>query len=100
MQDKTGDSFEIKIEPLVLFRMKGIGYQHPDWSHGKWKGELEIGGESWNCADDDPLLYNNIHIQQVVKATSGDKIGYGVLEQIHVGPYKSYNFEDWFDGAK
>lgn len=100
MQDKSGEAFEISIEPLLVFRMKGIGYQHPEWPHGAWKGELEIGGESWKCNEIDPLVYENIHIQQVVKATSGNNIGYGVLEQVHVGPYKPYNFEDWFDGAK
>ena len=100
MQDRSGESIEITMEPKLVYRMKGIGYQHPEWGHGKWKGELAIGGESWNIDDVDPLSIENIHIQQVVKAQRGDEIGYGVLEQMHIGPYQPMGFEDWFDGAK
>jgi len=31
--------------------------------------------------------------------TSGDKVGHGVLEQMHIGASTSYGFNDWFDGA-
>ena len=39
-------------------------------------------------------------IQQIVKATCGDKVGHGVLEQMHIGPSSRLGFDDWFDGAK
>ena len=52
---KTGERRDIALEPLLCFRMKGIGYSHPEWGHGRWKGELAIGGESWREADLDPL---------------------------------------------
>jgi hypothetical protein len=55
MNDKHGESMEITIEPSLLFRMKGIGYMHSEWSHGMWQGELAISGESWNCDEVDPL---------------------------------------------
>lgn len=100
MNDKSGESLEITLEPVLLFRMKGIGYQHPEWGHGMWKGELAIGGESWACDDVDPLALENLHIQQVVRARCGDEVGHGVLEQIHTGPYEPYGLRDWFDGAK
>ncbi len=99
MQDRSGESMEITLEPLLLYRMKGIGYQHPEWGHGKYKGELAIGGESWNIDDVDPLALENIHIQQVVRARCGDKVGCGVLEQMHIGPHATLGFKDWFDGA-
>lgn len=99
MTDKSGETLEISMQSSLLYRMKGIGYQHPEWGHGQWKGELAIAGESWLCAAVDPLALENIHIQQVVKATCGDKMGYGVLEQMHIGPYQRYGFKDWFDGA-
>ena len=73
--------------------MKGIGYMHPEWGHGKWKGELAIGGESWKCADVDDNALENVHIQQVVMATSGSEKGIGVLEQIHLGPHARYGFK-------
>lgn len=100
MHDRSGESLEISFEPTgVVHRMKGLGYQHPKWAHGKWHGELEIEGESWNCSDVAPLALENIHIQQVVIARRGDKIGHGVIEQMNIGAYAPYGLKDWFDGA-
>ena len=79
--------------------MKGIGYMHPEWSHGKWHGELAIAGESWACDSVDPLALENMHIQQVVRATCDGKVGYGVMEQLHIGPHSGFGFSDWFDDA-
>jgi hypothetical protein len=99
MQDeKSGDEIILELEPRLLFRMKGLGYQHPEWGHGQWKGELAIGGESWQVDDVDPLALENIHIQQVVTARRGDQVGHGVLEQLHIGPWTGAGFKDWFDG--
>jgi hypothetical protein len=95
-----GTRNEITLEPLLLFRMKGIGYQHPEWSHGRWKGELAIAGESWRAADMDPLALENLHIQQVMRATMNGEKGIGVLEQIAIGPHVPSGFTDLFGGAK
>ena len=100
MNDKSGESLEISLEPVMVHRMKGLGYQHPEWGHGKWHGELVIAGESWTDSDLDPLALENIHVQQIVRATCGDKVGHGVLEQMHIGPSSRLGFDDWFDGAK
>jgi len=99
MNDASGESFSIEVQPILVHRMKGLGYQHPQWAHGLWQGELKIEGESWLEADLDPLALENLHVQQVVIARNGDKIGHGVLEQLHIGPSKKYGFMDWFDGA-
>lgn len=100
MSDKSGQSIEISVQPQLLYRMKGLGYLHSEWGHGRWQGELAIAGESWDCDDVNPLALDNIHIQQVVIATCGDEVGYGVLEQLHIGPHEQLGFNDWFDGAK
>jgi hypothetical protein len=100
MNDKSGESLEISLEPVMVHRMKGLGYQHPEWGHGKWHGELAIAGESWTDSDLDPLALENIHVQQIVRATCGDRVGHGVLEQMHIGPSTALGFDDWFDGAK
>ncbi|MFQ5416061.1 MAG: hypothetical protein ACE5FL_03320, partial [Myxococcota bacterium] len=42
---KSGERRDIALEPMLCFRMKGIGYSHPEWGHGRWKGELALGGE-------------------------------------------------------
>ena len=64
-----GTREDVDLEPLICFRMKGIGYMHPEWGHGMWKGELAIGGESWKVDDLDPMAFENQHLQQVVRAT-------------------------------
>ena len=70
---------DVDLEPLLCFRMKGIGYMHPEWGHGMWKGELAYAGESWKVDDLDPMAFENQHLQQVVRATCGDEVGVGVL---------------------
>jgi hypothetical protein len=97
--ERDGTRHEIGLEPLLCFRMKGIGYTNSTWGHGQWKGELAVGGESWKCADLDEMALDNLHIQQVVRATSGDETGVGVLEQIHLGPHSGYGFKEFLDPA-
>ena len=97
--EKSGKRHEISLEPLLRFQMKGIGYTHPEWGHGVWKGELAIGGESWKLDELDPLAYDNQHIQQVMRARMGDEEGIGVLEQICFGPHATYGFKEILDGA-
>jgi len=99
MNDQSGEQLEIILEPLLLHRMKGLGYLHPTWGHGMWQGELAVASESWDNNEVDPLAMENLHIQQVVKARCGDNTGYGVLEQLHIGPHPGLGFSQWFDGA-
>ena len=94
-----GTANAIELEPLLAFRMKGIGYQHPVWGHGRWKGELAIAGESWKTADLDENALENQHIQQVMRARCGSDVGIGVLEQICIGPYAKYGFKSFLDPA-
>lgn len=89
----------ISLEPILKFRMKGLGYRHPQWGHGMWKGELETGYESFDPRQPDDLAPENLHVQQVVKARDGEQEGIGVLEQAVVGPYAPAGFKDLFDGA-
>lgn len=100
LTEPSGESHEIELEPLLCFRMKGIGYTHPEWGHGRWKGELAIGGESWKTDDVNPLALENVHIQQVVRARMDGQEGIGALEQMCIGPHASSGFEQFLDGAK
>lgn len=45
----------------------------------------------------DETAYENQHVQHLVRATYGDRVGIGVLEQVMLGPYKPYNLEGAFD---
>jgi hypothetical protein len=79
--------------------MKGLGYGHPQWGQGMWKGELAVGSESFDPSSLDLLAPENLHVQQVVRARDGSRQGIGVLEQVCIGPYAPAGFKDWFDGA-
>ncbi|NIJ40699.1 hypothetical protein FHS78_000975 [Parvibaculum indicum] len=98
--DLEGGTRTISLEPILKFQMKGLGYTHPEWGQGMWKGELATGHESFDPKQLDPLAMENLHVQQVVRASDGTREGMGVLEQICIGPYAPAGFTDFFDGAK
>lgn len=86
------------------FHLSGIGYSHPDWGHGTWQGELEVGGDRWSLDDVDTTTPKFLHFQQVVRVTeessTGTRQGMGVLEQIFVGPHDRYGFTSFLDGTR
>jgi hypothetical protein len=90
----------IACDPVLTFRMKGIGYGHPEWGHGFWKGELATGHESFDPAAPGPLQVPDFHTQQVVRVTDGERKGIGVLEQVVLGPYAPAGFTGMTDGAR
>lgn len=97
--ERSGERHEITLEPLLRFQMKGIGYSHPEWGHGRWKGEMAVGGESWKLDELNPLALDNLHVQQVMRARMGGEEGIGVLEQIAIGPHAPSGFKEFIDGA-
>lgn len=90
----------LRLEPLLKFQMKGLGYVHPKWGHGRWQGELAVGCESFDPAALHPLETPNLHTQLLIRAYDGDQTGLGVLEQFCRGPYAPAGFTDLLDGAK
>jgi hypothetical protein len=91
--------YSIELEPMIRFQMLAIGYQHPEWGHGFWKGEEVIGGESWNLADLDLLDYKHIHNHQICRARMGDRTGVGTLETVVFGRHDPSGFKSILDGA-
>ena len=98
--DHDGAARHITMEPLLRFQMRGIGYAHPEWGHGWWKGELAIGHETIDPDTLDLLQVPNFHTQQVVRVTDGSRQGIGVFEQVHMGPYAPAGMTGMTDGAK
>lgn len=88
----------IELEKRFTFRMRGIGYGHPHWAHGTSHGELETGRESIVLDDFDPLDWSSLHIQNLVIARMGDRVGVGVLEQAHFGPHEPSGLTGFLDG--
>lgn len=104
-EDKDGNTWDLKVEPIQRFYMLGIGYNHFEWGHAYWKGELETGREQWDFADIDQLDYQFLHTHQVIKATMVDSNGktsegIGTLESIVIGRHTPSGFKDFFDGAE
>jgi hypothetical protein len=99
LTDIDGRTRTISLEPVLRFQMKGLGYGHPQWGQGRWQGELEVGGESFDPATLPLLAPENLHVQQVVRASDGHREGVGVLEQIVIGPYEPAGFTSLLVGA-
>lgn len=99
LQGWDGEVRRVELTPLLTFQMRGLGYLNPEWGHGSWKGELVTGTESWVVADLDPLDVANLHVQQVVRATDGDQVGIGVLEQLVINEHRPSGLLGFLDGA-
>ncbi len=93
----TNMRHDISLEKIFTFRMKGIGYSHPEWGHGQWKGELAMSSESWALEDLDESTFENQHVQHLVWAQMGERRGIGVLEQVMLGPYRPYGLQGAID---
>lgn len=60
--------------------MMGIGYQHPTWDHGMYKGGEVFVAETWNVSELD-CAPTNQHVHSVVRAIMDGEIGHGVIER-------------------
>jgi len=103
MLGPDGATTVVDLEPLVDFQMMGIGYTHPEWSHGVWKGELAVGGDRWALPVDDPTAPQHLHIQALCRATCTRADGtvahgLGILEQFVIGPHEPTGLTGLFDG--
>jgi hypothetical protein len=89
----------IELEPMLTFQMLGLGYFHPEWPHGVWKGESASAVDELVLAELDPAEPQHTHVQQLVWATWGDRTGVGVLEQLAIGDHEPSGLHGLFDGA-
>jgi hypothetical protein len=88
---------------MTRFHLHGIGYQHPQWGHGCWRGELATGAESWRIDELDPLAPQHVHCHTICRARLRDagreREGFGLLETIAFGPHAPSGFRGLLDGA-
>lgn len=102
--DDKGRPMKVTWTPIETFQMKGIGYMHPQWGHGGFKGlQLTVERESFKPSELNPLEPFNLHIQEVSRATlewEGKKFeGVGAFEQLVIGPHGPSGFKGMLDGA-
>jgi hypothetical protein len=98
--DPVDGEVHIEVEKVFTFRMRGIGYWHPYWGHGRNHGPLETGREDIDLKDIDPADVSSLHVQNVVVARMGDRRGIGVVEQIAIGPHEPSGLTGLFDGYR
>jgi len=96
---------EMSFEPILHFQMSGLGYLHPEWGHGFWKGELEVSADRFVLPVNDPLSPHYLHVQTlshvVCRTSSGHSHrGIGVLETLVIGAHSPSGFSGMTDGYK
>lgn len=92
------DDDRFTLTPRHRFHMRGAGYGHPTYAHGRWHGGAITDGEVLDQRTLNPLEYHNVHVQHVVDVR-GPSNGLGVVEQLIVGPYAPAGLRDLLDGA-
>jgi hypothetical protein len=95
-----GADHRVELEPILDFQMLGIGYMHPEYGHGTWKGEEAVMGERWKLADLDPMAFPHLHVQALCRATWGERTGVGILEQLVIGRHLPSGFTELLDAAR
>ena len=101
--EANGAAWRAPLAPKFNFYMSGIGYMHPEWGHGMYKGENALGYDSYELAkvnENDPRF---LHVQAFVSARlsgpDGERKGAGVLEQLIIGPHAPSGFKEILDTA-
>jgi hypothetical protein len=103
-KDGHGGLHRVTYTPIATFAMKGIGYQHPQWAHGVWHGELKVEREDFPVPDGTKPDPSNLHIQAICKLRHEGpnglgSDGVGLLEQLIIGPHAPSGFADLLDSA-
>lgn len=103
MQDDDGATWRVEMHALATLLTKGLGYHHPEWGHGMWRGELSLGHEQLRLDGLDPLRPDHVHVHQLVRAElrapDGERSGIGLLETMCFGPHAPSGFRGFLDGA-
>ena len=73
-RDTKGGEWRAELTPKYNFYMSGIGYGHPEWGHGRYKGENELMYDRFKTAEVNENLPHFQHIQAFVH---GDADGTG-----------------------
>ena len=98
------ESVTLSFEPIMHFQMFGLGYLHPEWTHGGWRGELEVGGDRFTVPVATPLAPHHVHVQTLSRVTctrpTGTTVGTGILETLVLGPHAPSNLVEFLDAAR
>ncbi len=94
--------FTATFDPGTIFLMRGIGYGHPEWKHGLWKGDLVVAREDLDLNGITAGRGDHLHIQAISKVTldrdGKTETGTGILEQFIIGAYAPLGLKTLADG--
>ena len=99
-QKDDGSEVRVVIEPKYRMFMCGLGYMHPEWGHGMYRGDNESMYDSYDLSEDphDPPF---LHVQAIsdftVSMNGQTSKGIGVLEELLIGKHKPSGFEGLLD---
>lgn len=90
--DWDGSVSTVRLEPMYEFQMSGLGYGHPAFGHGTWKGEAVVAGERVALPVSTPCAREHVHVQALCRATyhgadGRHENGIGILEQLAIGEH-------------
>ena len=81
--------------------MRGIGYGHPQWPHGGWKGGSTVEREDIDLTAVEAGRADHLHVQAVSRVTmtlgSESQTGIGILEQLILGAYEPLGLKSIFN---
>lgn len=101
--DPEGRAWQATLVPQYNFYMSGIGYTHPEWGHGHYKGENALGYDTYDIAtvDEKVPLYWHVQAFSTVHLTGPgvESQGMGVLEQLVIGAHEPSGFTGLMDVA-
>jgi hypothetical protein len=96
-------SVDISLKARTTFYMQGIGYTHPTWGHGFYKGPDERTYDSMVLADVDETDLAFQHVQILCNAERKENrvdppaSGRGILEMLILGPHQPSALTGWAD---
>jgi len=84
--------------------MSGLGYMHPEWGHGRFRGELAVGYDAVETAKVNENDFPYLHVQAFSSArltgpNGLERKGHGVLEQLIIGAHGPSGFTGLMDPA-
>lgn len=100
------DGVKAEFTPLNrLFYMQGLGYTHPEWSHGMHHGPLRVAHDTIALETAEAALrageMDYLHVQTLaavtLEANGKTHQGTGAIEQFFIGPHAPSGFEALLD---
>ncbi|MBB5685873.1 hypothetical protein [Sphingobium boeckii] len=104
--DYGDGEYKIELEPFHRMQMKGIGYFHPEWFHGRYHGvPIKVAREDFTVDDLDPMAMQNFHVQRLSRLTLTNPDGsqeqsIGAFEQAILGAYEPMGIKSNMDIAR